>query len=653
MTDPEDLDGERQYHSSCAEALDQERVSLRAAIESTNADGSADQKAAGAVLSKRLSTLNEAQCPLFFGRLFHDDGTSLHIGRVGISRDNEAVVVDWRAEAAVPYYRATAIDPLGVDRRRHYVFDGCELTGLADENLIDGTGGGLPDPVLVAMAAERRGQMRDIAQTVQAEQDAIIRESPEASVLVEGGPGTGKTAVGLHRAAFIAYQWRRDGAGGRRYATHQGDVLVVGPNERFIDYIHDVLPSLGEREITYRSYGWLPSSPDGPDRGPVSRHAPLLLDDRVAEMFRRWLRERSTPGVTEDLRVSAGSRSILLSAQELLDLRASSLEVRGSYADRRNHFRTLVRRTAEARNLSQAGLTWSKSANAVVNSAMPALAPKTLLSRFLGGRPEVWSHGEDLFHDAERAEIVALAPAGTYELRVVWDEIDSLMRKTPRQFDHIVADEVQDLSAMELRMLARRLRKGGSISILGDRAQTTSPCSAWERIPEILDISLDYRSLSVGYRVPEEIMSVANALLDASNVGGVRTRAVPGRAGRVDAFASISDWVGKSRVEDAVPTSSVCLLGAGLAHADRGTVAAHAKQQGVDLVLDATEAKGLEFDLVVYVDNWSTLTTESDPTRIPEAFVAITRAVRHLVAVSADGLPGWLSTRASHHDTAL
>lgn len=653
MTDPGELDGERQYHSSCAEALDLERVSLRAAIEAANADGSADQRAAGAVLTNRLSALDEAQCPLFFGRLFHDDGTSLHIGRVGISRDNESVVVDWRADAAVPYYRATAIDPLGVDRRRHYVFDGCELTGLADEDLIDGTGGGLPDPVLVAMAAERRGQMRDIAQTVQSEQDAIIRESPEASVLVEGGPGTGKTAVGLHRAAFIAYQWRRDGPAGRRDATHQGDVLVVGPNERFINYIHDVLPSLGEREVTYRSYGWLPSSPEGPERGPVSRQAALLLDDRVAEMFRRWLHERSTPSVTEDLRVSAGSRSIVLRAEELLDLRRSSLTARGSYADRRNHFRTLVRRTAEARNLSHADLVWSKSANAVVNAAMPSLAPKTLLTRFLAGRSEVWAYGKDLFLDSERAEIKALSTAGSYELRVVWDEIDSLMRKTPRQFDHIVADEVQDLSAMELRMLGRRLRKGGSISLLGDRAQTTSSCSAWDRIPEILGIDLDYRSLSVGYRVPEEIMSVANALLDQSGAGGVRTRAVPGRAGRVDTFASISDWVGQSGSEGAVPTASACLLGSGLAEIHRDAAVAHAARLGIDLVLGAIEAKGLEFDLVVYVDNWSSLTSESDPVRIPEAFVAITRAVRHLVAVSADGLPGWLPANSSHHDTAL
>lgn len=177
----------------------------------------------------------------FFGRI-----DEWYIGRRHIEDEHhDPVVVDWRAPIAAPFYRATSVDPLGVDFRRRFMLDDGDLIAYLDEHLDDPdegeVAGGIPDPVLAEIGAERSGEMREIVSTIQAEQDIVIRSSIDQVLVVQGGPGTGKTAVALHRVAYLLFEHRgrlaRDG------------VLVVGPNEAFLDYISNVLPSLGERTV--------------------------------------------------------------------------------------------------------------------------------------------------------------------------------------------------------------------------------------------------------------------------------------------------------------------------------------------------------------------------------------------------------------------
>src|SRR5262245_50023741 len=189
-------------------------------------------------LEHGYALLAESSAALAFGRLDEAAGERFYVGRRHVEDDHgDAVVVDWRAAVSVPFYRATWADPMGVDRRRRFAVDGRDLVGFFDEDFADPTaeatgGGGVPDPLLAELERGRRGEMRDIVATIQAEQDVVIRAPLAECLVVQGGPGTGKTAVGLHRAAFLLYEHRE------RFARER--LLVVGPNPLFLRYIAQV-----------------------------------------------------------------------------------------------------------------------------------------------------------------------------------------------------------------------------------------------------------------------------------------------------------------------------------------------------------------------------------------------------------------------------
>ncbi|GAA0463357.1 AAA family ATPase [Streptomyces stramineus] len=206
-----------------------------------------------------LSAFDAGENGLCFGRLVFRDGSDHHIGRIGIRRDDAdrtPLVLDWRAEAARPFYLATGHTPMGLRRRRHITTQGARVTALHDEILdladTERTGHEGPDAdavLLAALDAARTGRMHDIVQTIQAEQDRIIRAPHHGVLVVEGGPGTGKTVVALHRAAYLLYAHREQLA--RRA------VLIVGPNPAFLGYIGEVLPSLGETGVLLATPGEL------------------------------------------------------------------------------------------------------------------------------------------------------------------------------------------------------------------------------------------------------------------------------------------------------------------------------------------------------------------------------------------------------------
>ena len=244
-----DVDAEQAYLDEayrCLAAM-RDQTARTAAI----ADGAAqavDSAIAQQHLAHRLGTLDVDVPGLSFGRLDGEDGGRWYVGRRHVEDDRgDPVVVDWRADVAVPFYRATAVDPLGLRRRRRFMMTGRRLDDLVDEVFDDPDSvdaahhGGIPDPLLAELERERTGEMRDIVATIAAEQDEVIRAPLATCLVVQGGPGTGKTAVGLHRAAFLLYEHRRelDAAG----------VLVVGPNPIFLRYIAQVLPSLGETAV--------------------------------------------------------------------------------------------------------------------------------------------------------------------------------------------------------------------------------------------------------------------------------------------------------------------------------------------------------------------------------------------------------------------
>jgi DNA helicase IV len=196
-------------------------------------------------VQNRLGQLQLGSASLIFGRIDLDSEDRFHIGRLAVADERqEPVVVDWRAPIAEPFYRATGRDPMGLIRRRHFVSRGRELLDIEDElfdldQLDEGFQG--HGALLAALDQNRDGQLRDIVATIQGEQDEIIRDSLKGMLIVQGGPGTGKTVVALHRAAYLLYT--------HRFPLEGQGVLVVGPNRLFLRYIEQVLPSLGEAGV--------------------------------------------------------------------------------------------------------------------------------------------------------------------------------------------------------------------------------------------------------------------------------------------------------------------------------------------------------------------------------------------------------------------
>ena len=252
-------------------------------------------------LYRRMKALeDDPEVPLFFGRLDYDPALgaeaaeTLYIGRRHVTGESggEPLVIDWRAGMSLPFYRAQPGEPMGVRRRRRFGFAHGRLTAYEDEDLTRGSAAGPSDIVESEIERPRTGPMRDIVATIQPEQDTIVRTGLARSVCVQGAPGTGKTAVGLHRAAYLLYAFRDQLA--------RSGVLVVGPNDSFLSYIADVLPALGEIDATQATVASLVGSATragirGEDTVPA---AMIKGDARMAEVLRRavWSHLRPADG---------------------------------------------------------------------------------------------------------------------------------------------------------------------------------------------------------------------------------------------------------------------------------------------------------------------------------------------------------------------
>ena len=646
-------------------------------------------------LYRRAESLKDLpDTPLFFGRLDYEPGRTRPVGEPGEAREfiavaagtgesfhvgrrhvhdqqGHPVVIDWRAPVSRPFYRASPSDPMGLVMRRRFGFSGGELTAFEDEvfgatpTAPEGDGQPGQAPLSRIMIEEierpRSGSMRDIVATIQPEQDDIVRADATESVCVQGAPGTGKTAVGLHRVAYLLYAFRE--------RMSRGGVLVLGPNRAFLAYIRNVLPALGEFDAKQTSVTELISSV--PIRGSDTEGAARLKGDaRMAEVLHRALWDRIGEPA-ESILVVRGSRRWRVHAariselveelrergvrygtgREMLSHRIahvilSQMEAAGEICDDRTH--EAVRRTA--------------SVKSAVTAIWPKADPVRVLFTLLSDREVLAKAADGLFTAAEQEAIAwQKPPRGPGSARwsaadaVLIDEVKDLIERTP-SLAHVVVDEAQDLSAMACRAIGRRCTTG-SVTVLGDIAQGTTAWAtpSWEQMLGHLGKSeATLEILTTGYRVPRQILDFASKLLAEiapelapamsirQDPGSLEITQLP--AG--DLATALSDACAEALTRPgsvAVITAdaqtaeiSGVLTKAGLPHAVLDGEAGDSQL----VIVPVTIAKGLEFDHVIVVEPGRIAAAEARG--LQRLYVALTRAVSRLTVLHTEPLPASL-----------
>lgn len=672
MTQHPELEVEQAYLDRAYAHLGRMRARTeKAAAITESAAQAVDSAVAQAHLQARLRTLDTEVDGLAFGRLDAEDGQSWYVGRRHVEDERgDPVVVDWRAPISTPFYRATAADPMDLSRRRRFVMTARQIDDLFDEVFDDPDSvdaahhGGIPDPLLAELERSRTGEMRDIVATIAAEQDVVIRAPIDTCLVVQGGPGTGKTAVGLHRAAFLLFEHRQQ--------LEKEGVLVVGPNPLFLRYIAQVLPSLGEaatRQTTVeRLVGGRVGSSDDPA---VAR---LKGDPRMARLLAVAARHHlKVP--TEDLAVSTAWGRLRIPAA---DLAAAVDEITARdvpFAVGRNALRARVRRLAWRGHPDSrwedaaptvafdAEMRTNAALNAAVGRIWPSLSAPVLVKRVLTNKRALAAAAEGILDAAEQALICRKAGASriddepwTLAELVLVDEAEALLNGIGRTYGHAVVDEAQDLSAMELRAIARRC-PSRSMTVLGDLAQATEPAAqtSWEDAVVHLGspASGSIEELNLGYRVPRPILDVANRLLPAvaPGVRAARSVRVDGQAptivtatldGLAGAVASCVSELSErwGSVGVIVPAARTDAVADALARASvafgTGVLGGLG---GVVTLLEPPEAKGLEFDAVVVVEPSEVYDDERGGRLV---YIALTRAVQELAIVHVAPLPAAL-----------
>jgi len=613
--------------------------------------------------------------PLFFGRLDYAAGEfageRFHVGRRHVhDPEGHPVVVDWRAPVSRAFYRASPADPMGLALRRRFGFSGGELTAHEDEVLTSpatpGAAAGTPVSRILIEEIERprSGPMRDIVATIAPDQDDIVRASAEATLCVQGAPGTGKTAVGLHRVAYLLYAYP-----GR---MTRGGVLVIGPNRAFLSYIRDVLPALGEMDVTQTTVadlvGRVPVR--AVDPAPVAR---IKGDARMAGVLRRalWagLAEPAEPVV-----LARGVRRWRVPAGTLADL-VGELKERGvRYSAGRD---MLGHRIAHVilTQMESAGETCddrtheavrcSRPVRAAVDAIWPKTDPVRLVLRLLSDPALLAEAADGVLDEVEQQAIRwDRAPRGpasapwTVADAVLVDEASDLIERTP-SLSHVVLDEAQDLSPMECRAVGRRCATG-SATVLGDLAQGTAPAAA-ESWPGLLahlgKQEAQQRVLQTGYRVPRQILDYANQLLGSLAPGLAPVRSLRQDPGALTVRAVTADSLpgelvsaclaalrapGSTAViaaDDQVPSLRRVFSRGGLPDAVLDGVASGLDSAAL-ITVPVTLAKGLEFDHVIVVEPARIVAAESRG--LHRLYVALTRAVSRLTVLHTEPLPAAL-----------
>ena len=563
------------------EHMREEAMTMRDNAAVANMRGAGDLVERDVVMSTALTRLDQLAIgdqPLFFGRIdydVNDEGTRdvYHVGRLAVSDEQlNALVVDWRAPVAEAFYRATGVESLGLSRRRHVAIRGHEVIGVEDEYFADANGdlmvpedearsatpeglvdGGMalggPGALLAALGRARTGRMGDIIATIQGEQDRIIRNPLAGILLVQGGPGTGKTAVALHRAAYLLFT--------HRSTLERQGVLVVGPNPLFLNYIENVLPSLGESGVTLATISELVTNVEVGAR--ESEELDQLKGDiRMVKVLARALRTRQHP-LRDDVEIPVGRAILNLKATWSKDIVERARRRPGNHNQRRSAVgRELALRMANeyhsrfVKNSDEEISQVNELADAIratqqfkiaLQRIWPRLTGQDLLHDLFGAPALIRAAAKDILNDEEIAMLHR--PRSVNLEDVLWTKADAALidearillgpRKKPRPkpkpgdsgildgvdldayagnvrqaalreaerlapaqsqeldeaefvtYGHIVVDEAQDLSPMELRVLKRR-DLTGSMTIVGDMGQATTAGSSasWNAVLEVL-----------------------------------------------------------------------------------------------------------------------------------------------------------------------
>ena len=718
-----DLDEEQAYidHAyACLELSRQDAWKMRNLTESGMGgtfQNRFERNAIDDALVKRLTDLDLGDAALVFGRIDRHEGEGLetfHIGRLAVSdEDREPVVVDWRAPVAEPFYRATGRQPMGLARRRHFVVQASKLLGIEDELfgrghlgigqdqgleglsgeganetfVFDENGGGITQAstglrgysaLLASIERGRTGRLGDIVATIQSEQDEIIRSPQPGVLVVQGGPGTGKTVVALHRAAYLLYT--------NRFPLEDQGVLVIGPNRVFLRYIEQVLPSLGEAGVEQvvlqdlvPGVLWVTESKGKPDSVMTER---VKGDENMADVIEKAVRDRQRP-LKDSLRLPYRSGYVTLRAEETQRIVQA--------ARRRFRRHNSARRWVENEVWSALAATWREGDTrpeevrevlrrdeeiwAALERMWPVLAPDQLLHDLFGSRALLKLAAQRYFDEDEIESLYRERSSSLNEVR--WTRADTALLDEARihlgpklkkngkidesdeirTYGHIVVDEVQDLTPMQLAMVTRR-SLSGSMTVVGDLAQATGvhAPSAWD---ELLDHLPDVKNtriigLSVSYRIPGQIMELANrVMMAASPTLRAPTAVRSGEAApdivAVDDARNLADvviaetrrLVGRVHggnvaviVPDALAAQmSAAFTDAGLEH---GRASTSALDSGVTVV-PVSVVKGLELDGVLVVE--PAVIVESEPQGMRALYVALTRATQRLTVVHHRPLP--------------
>ncbi|MFD8380725.1 HelD family protein [Streptomyces sp. NPDC059679] len=627
-------------------------------------------------IDERIKALADlADTPLFFGRLNYlhapgaesaegAEGEQFYIGRRHVhDADGDPMVIDWRAPVSQPFYQASKKAPMDIGLRRRFGYTGGELTAYEDEHLTDPTETEHASKLLQAeIERPRVGPMRDIVATIQPEQDEIVRAGIGGTVCVQGAPGTGKTAVGLHRVAYLLYA--------HRDRLARSGTLVIGPNRSFLHYIEQVLPALGELQVGQATVDDLVAhvevrGTDGADA------AGLKGDARMAEVLRRAVRSHVTLP-TEPCVVVRGSRRWRVPAYELEEMVRELLDRDIRYGAARE---ALPQRIAHAVlvRMEQAGeapddrvqnaVARNPAVKAAVKEIWPPVDPAKLVLRLLSD-PDFLAEQADGILDADEQKTILWAkpPRGVKSAQwssadaVLIDEATDLVERT-HSLGHVVLDEAQDLSPMQYRAVGRRCTTG-SATILGDIAQGTTPwaTATWEdALVHLGKSGAAVEELTQGFRVPREVIAYASRLLPAiapglseatsirEAAGDFSVRAVDSAALDSAVIAACQEALGHEgsigliAADARIPVLAGALDAAGLAYLAPGEETSAAARL---TLVPATLAKGLEYDYVVLDEPAAVVDGEPDErTGLRRLYVALTRAVSGLTVVHAAPLP--------------
>lgn len=709
----DELRSEQGYVSGLYARLDAERARIRDEYKQAllgDGETSMERDVLVRALAKQVKRLDVVDNGLCFGRLDSVTDERLYIGRIGLlaeDNDYEPVLLDWRAPAARAFYVATAATPENMRRRRQFRSRGRRLVDFTDEVLGrpgagNERGGSEDSALLAAINAPRGAGMRDIVATIQAEQDDIIRLDHNGVLVIEGGPGTGKTVVALHRVAYLLYTQRE------RIERH--GVLVVGPNPAFLNHIGRVLPSLGETDVVFSTIGDLVpglhvTAEDTPEAARL-KGSRKILDVLAAAVADR----QRTP--EQPVAIELADVTVRIDAEIAGWAREEARKSGQPHNDARSVFVDVITWALTERGIARIGRGWltrqdrvvwerlradlidelgeNATFTAALDALWPTLTPESLLASLYASPERLRAAGADqslwradgsawtvsdvplldelvdlLGHDksADRAaererKAEADYAAGVLDIMIrredLMDDEDQLLAQdmlnaedladrfherdtrelTERAaadrdwtYRHVVVDEAQELSEMDWRVLMRRC-PSRSFTVVGDLAQRRSVAGAtsWgAMLDPYVPGRWAYRSLSVNYRTPAEIMTVAGALL-AEFAPGVQ----PPESVRA---CGLQPW-SRRVTEDELPSAIEEFV---LEEAGREGTSVVIGPPGVPGAVPASETKGLEFDAVLVVEPQHILT---EGTRgAAELYVALTRATQRLGVLHRDPLP--------------